>query len=99
VLRRSYGFTLDDDGEVHGLVAGDMGYEPTGIKLCAETMKAISNPPAQPQLSDEEILRISADSGLPCFRAEHEVRSIRFARALLSRQSGEDKSADGGSGS
>lgn len=52
VLRRSYGFTLDDDGEVHGLVAGDMGYEPTGIKLCAETMKVINGTPTQPQLSD-----------------------------------------------
>jgi hypothetical protein len=33
VLSRAYDWTIDIDGELHGLTAGDMGYEPTGIKL------------------------------------------------------------------
>lgn len=33
VIARSYGFELSSDGEIHGLTAGDQGYEQTGIKL------------------------------------------------------------------
>ena len=33
VLAAAYGFTIGNDGEIHGLVAGDMGYEPTGMYL------------------------------------------------------------------
>lgn len=42
VLVDAYGWTIDIDGELHGLVAGDMGYEGTGIKL-NETDTAIWN--------------------------------------------------------
>jgi hypothetical protein len=33
VIRAAYDFTVDVHGEVCGLVAGDHGYEGTGIKL------------------------------------------------------------------
>lgn len=33
VIDAAYDWTFDIYGELHGLVAGDMGYEPTGIKL------------------------------------------------------------------
>ena len=33
VIRRSYGFTITEDGELHGLTSGDMGYEDTGIRI------------------------------------------------------------------
>jgi hypothetical protein len=33
VLTQAYGWSIDIDGELHGLVAGDMGYEPTGLRL------------------------------------------------------------------
>jgi hypothetical protein len=39
VLDRAYDFTIDWDGNVLGLTAGDMSYDYTGIKLSAETMK------------------------------------------------------------
>jgi hypothetical protein len=39
-IKSSYGWTIADDGEVHGLVAGDMGYEPTGIKIPVEDLEA-----------------------------------------------------------
>ena len=39
VIDKSYGFTIDADGEVHGLVDGDMGYEPTGIKIGGDTLE------------------------------------------------------------
>ena len=35
VLADSYDWAIDIDGELNGLVAGDMGYEKTGIKLNA----------------------------------------------------------------
>jgi hypothetical protein len=37
-LQRSYDFTIDWDGNVLGLVAGDNGYDRTGIRLSPETM-------------------------------------------------------------
>ena len=40
VIKAAYGFTVADDGEIYGLVAGDMGYEPTGIKIPVEDLKA-----------------------------------------------------------
>jgi hypothetical protein len=39
VLRKSYSFTISDNGEIFGLVAGDHGYEPTGIILNDETIE------------------------------------------------------------
>ena len=30
-IKRSYGWTLTNEGELFALTAGDMGYEPTGI--------------------------------------------------------------------
>ena len=33
VIDAAYDFTIFTNGELHGLIAGDMGYEPTGIKL------------------------------------------------------------------
>jgi len=33
VIQRAYGWVLDNEGQLLGLTAGDMGYEPTGIKL------------------------------------------------------------------
>lgn len=33
VVQEAYDFTIGTDGELYGLVTGDMGYEPTGIKL------------------------------------------------------------------
>jgi hypothetical protein len=39
VIQKSYGFTIDVHGEVCGLVAGDMGYEGTGIFLDEETKR------------------------------------------------------------
>jgi hypothetical protein len=33
VIQKAYGWTVADDGELCGLVAGDMGYEDTGIMI------------------------------------------------------------------
>lgn len=40
VIMEAYKFTISDDGEVYGLVAGDMGYEKTGISIPVEDLKA-----------------------------------------------------------
>lgn len=40
VIKSAYDFTIADDGEVHGLVAGDMGYEGTGIKIPIDHLEA-----------------------------------------------------------
>lgn len=40
VIMEAYEFTISDDGEVYGLVAGDMGYEKTGISIPVEDLKA-----------------------------------------------------------
>jgi len=42
VLLRSYDFTVDFDGQVCGLVAGDMGYEDTGIFIDDSCKNAIN---------------------------------------------------------
>lgn len=34
VHARAYGWTVDDEGYLAGLVAGDMGYEQTDMKFC-----------------------------------------------------------------
>lgn len=39
VIDSAYDWTIDVHGELLGLVAGDMGYEPTGIKLSGDTLK------------------------------------------------------------
>ena len=39
VINSAYGWTIDEDGEVLGLVNGDMGYEKTGIKLYGDTLE------------------------------------------------------------
>lgn len=39
IIKAAYGWTIDIHGELHGLVAGDMGYEPTGIKLDGVTLE------------------------------------------------------------
>jgi hypothetical protein len=41
VLHKAYGFTLTVDGEVHGLVAGDQGYDPTGIRISPDVWEEI----------------------------------------------------------
>jgi hypothetical protein len=38
VIATAYGWTYDVDGEVHGLTAGDQGYEASGIKFDPPTM-------------------------------------------------------------
>lgn len=40
VIRRSYGWTLDNDGQVCGLVSGNMGYEDTGIFIPVDHITA-----------------------------------------------------------
>lgn len=40
VIKQAYGFTIADNGEIHGLVAGDMGYEPTNIMIPLEDLQA-----------------------------------------------------------
>lgn len=39
VVQSAYDWTISDDGEVLGLIAGDLGYERTGIKLSGETLE------------------------------------------------------------
>lgn len=39
VIMEAYEFTISDDGEVYGLVAGDMGYEKTGIIIPVEDLR------------------------------------------------------------
>lgn len=41
VIRKSYGFTIDCDGQILGLIAGDMGYEATGMFVDATTTEMI----------------------------------------------------------
>jgi len=38
IVKAAYGWTLDDDGRLYGLVAGDMGYASTSIVLDDETV-------------------------------------------------------------
>ena len=48
VIRKSYGFTIDINGQMCGLVAGDMGYEDTGMFVddaCKEAINAITENP------------------------------------------------------
>jgi hypothetical protein len=33
ILMNAYDFTIDDDGFLHGLLNGDLGYEKTGLKI------------------------------------------------------------------
>lgn len=39
VLYLSYDWTLDAEGQLMGLIAGDMGYEATGLRLDEDTIK------------------------------------------------------------
>lgn len=39
VLKQSYDFTLSDEGELYGLVAGDHYFEPTGIFISKDTLE------------------------------------------------------------
>jgi hypothetical protein len=41
VIRRAYGWTVDNDWNVMGLTAGDHGFEETGIQLDAATREAL----------------------------------------------------------
>ena len=48
LARASYGWSVDRDGEVAGLVAGDMGYDGSGIPLgtlVADALKATAGTP------------------------------------------------------
>jgi hypothetical protein len=40
IIKQAYGFTIANDGEVHGLIAGDMGYEPTNIMIPLDHLQA-----------------------------------------------------------
>lgn len=35
IYEKAYGWEMSDDGELHGLVAGDMGFDDTGVTLMA----------------------------------------------------------------
>ena len=39
VIKQAYGWTISNDGEVLALVAGDEGYERTGIKIHIQHLK------------------------------------------------------------
>lgn len=39
IIENAYSFIINENGEIYGLVYGDMGYEPTGIKLDNDTLK------------------------------------------------------------
>lgn len=39
VIRKAYGWTIDVNGHLHGLINGDHGYEPTGIQLSETDLK------------------------------------------------------------
>lgn len=54
VIKDSYGFTISDDGEVYGLVAGDQGYESTNIMIPVEDLEAW----AKYNYKDAEILKL-----------------------------------------
>jgi hypothetical protein len=41
IVAHAYGWTIADDGELHGLVAGDHGYEPSGLRLDSWTQEWI----------------------------------------------------------
>lgn len=41
VITRAYGWTISTEGEVAGLIAGDMGYEGTGIKIPLDHLSAV----------------------------------------------------------
>ena len=43
VIKKSYDFTIDVDGQLCGLTAGDMGYEDTGIFVDEFCKEAINN--------------------------------------------------------
>lgn len=40
VISKAYAFTIANNGEVYGLVAGDMGYECTNIAIPVEGLEA-----------------------------------------------------------
>ena len=44
VIKQAYDWLLDDDGSIHGLTAGDHGFEPTGIKLSMADLVALAQP-------------------------------------------------------
>ncbi len=41
VIKRAYGWSIAEDGEVTGLVSGDMGYAGTGIVLPLDHLAAV----------------------------------------------------------
>jgi DNA/RNA-binding domain of Phe-tRNA-synthetase-like protein len=54
IIKQSYGFTISNDGEVYGLVAGDQGYEFTNIVIPIEDLEAW----AKYNYRDAEITRL-----------------------------------------
>lgn len=59
----AYGWTYDVDGELHGLTAGDQGYEPSGLFLDHFTKKYLDKLEAQAKLAerlDKEFDRLIA---------------------------------------
>jgi len=57
VVRQAYGWTFDKDGQLHGLISGDMGYEPAGMWLDHRTKVWADNE----RKREDEIDRLKAE--------------------------------------
>jgi hypothetical protein len=47
VITTAYGWSIDREGQVWGLVAGDQGYEPTGIVIPKDHLAALASLPVE----------------------------------------------------
>jgi hypothetical protein len=75
VIARAYGWAFTVDGDVHGLTAGDMGFEDSGIKIDAQHFESW-------RTQDEQIQRVERELAVK----EEELRSLREERDNLLRQ-------------
>jgi hypothetical protein len=69
VIARAYGWAFTVDGDVHGLTAGDMGFEDSGIKIDAQHFESW-------RTQDEQIQRVERELAVK----EEELRSLREER-------------------
>lgn len=84
VIRQAYGWAVDIDGKVLGLVAGDMGYEETGIVIDTEHRDAshylVRKAEDEVQRLQQYCMEVEADAGAQFNRAE--TAKARLADAV-----------------
>lgn len=63
VVKKAYGWSIAEDGQVHGLTAGDMGFEPSGIFIPLNELIGFAENSANIPQKDLPAYKAGYDSG------------------------------------